>query len=108
MKRLKVEAMGTKVQGVRLMSDPRNPEPESFRVCIPGGDVDIVRCDRGDYWVHIRVNRPDDGADPGREFAKIEDTRLDYVGKHAATTATEGEIKDPGLYHLAVRVVRSR
>lgn len=104
---LKIEQMGEVVQGVRLFGNPQKPEPEHFRVCFPGGDVDLVRLDDGSYWIHLRVNRPDDGDDPDREFAKITDARLDVHGKHVAETKV-GDFKHPGLYHVALKVKSER
>ncbi len=108
MKRLTVESMGDKAQGVILRGDKnRQPEPEYFRVVFPGGDVDVVRTTDDEYWVHIRVNRPEDcvveelNAVPG----KLVDARLDIEGKHTSN-ANVGDFADPGLYHLAVRVAR--
>jgi len=104
MKRLKVSDFGDTVQGVELRGDRRNPEPESFRVAFPGGDVDIVRTTNDEYWVHVRVNKP--GRDnPEYVMGKIIDARLDCEGKHANETDV-GDFNRPDLYHLAVRVAR--
>ena len=101
---LRVQQFSDYVHGVELFGDRKRPEPEYFRVRFPGGDVDLVRLDDGSYWVHVRVNRPDDGGNPQeRIFAQITDARLDVRGKHAAETDA-GDFKHPGLYHLAVRV----
>jgi len=99
MKRLKVVDFGTKVQGVTIRGDKRNPEPESFRVQFPGGDVDVVRTTDDEYWIHIRVDR--DETPRGR----IVDARLDIKGKHASETKV-GDFENPNLYHLAVRIAK--
>jgi len=106
-KTLKVEHMGTKVQGIRLRGDQRNPEPEHVRVVFPGGDVDVVRTTNGEYWVHIRVNSSEDVKVSGgdRMAGELVDARLDVRGKHASECRT-GDFGHPGLYHLAVRVAR--
>lgn len=105
MKRLKVTNMGGKVQGVRLEGDRRNPEPETFRVALPFGDVDITRTSDDDYWIHLRVNRPADGMHhPGvTRLGRVFDARVDAHDKHAGEI-DPGVLADPNLYHLAVRL----
>ena len=74
----------------------------------PGGAVSVVRTNDGDYWVHVAVaNRWNDpqGLEFDHELARITDARLDITGKHASQVDA-GDFKDPGLYHLAVRVTR--
>lgn len=107
MKRLVVRDMGDKVQGVELRGDRRNPEPESFRVVFPGGDVDVVRTTTDDYWVHVRVNVAGDlHAQEDLVVGQLVDARLDIQGRHASDVNV-GDFADPGLYHLAVRVARA-
>jgi len=106
-KRLQVVDFGDTniVQGVRLRGDRRNPEPESFRVAFPGGDVDVVRTTDGEYWVHVRVDRPGKSVAPPDEavYGRIVDARLDVLGRHTSDVSV-GDFADPELYHLAVRV----
>lgn len=104
MKLLKVERFGTEAQGIRLLGDPTvQPEPLHVRVVFPGGDVDVVRCDDGSYWIHVRVDREGtDDADEGVE-GELVDARLDIAGMSTAEANT-GDFDHPGLYHLAVRV----
>ena len=109
MKRLKVRDFGTKVQGVTLRADKREPEPETFRVAIPGGDVDVVRTSDGSFWVHVRVDRLPHvhvGGLPGEVRGTIVDARLDIAGKHT-TECDAGDFGHEDLYHLAVRVKAS-
>jgi len=101
--RLRVTSFGTDCEGIELKGDKHHPEPDHARIALPGGDVDVVRCDDGSYWVHIRVDLPDDGDDPHREFASITDGRLDILGRHTSEV-DRGEIDNPDLYHLAVRI----
>ncbi len=77
---------------------------DDVRVALPYGDIDITRCDNGDYWVHVRVNRAGDmvGKEP---YGKVIDARLDIEGK-SVTEADIGDFADPGLYHMAVRVAK--
>lgn len=107
MKRLTVERMGDVVQGIRLRGNPQNPEPEHVRIVFPGGDVDVVRTQDGDYWVHIRVASPEEVLGEAAEVAgQLVDARLDVRGKHAGE-CDAGDFAHPELYHLAVRVERS-
>ena len=102
MKRLTVRSFGEKAQGVELNGDSRDPEPEHFRVAFPGGDVDVVRCGDGSYWIHVRVERP--GRDDGEgHYGRVLAGRVDVEGRHTSDL-DPGLLADPGLYHLAVRV----
>jgi hypothetical protein len=100
---LKPYPMGDNVLGVQMFGRKENPEPIYFRVRIPCGDVDIVRLDNGEYWVHIRVDHEGDGGDPSRKAGRIVNARLDQVDK-ASSQADLGDFNRPELYHLAVRV----
>jgi hypothetical protein len=106
-KHLKIVNMGDNVMGVKLEGDKRRPEPIHFRVCFPGGDVDVVRTTDGQYWVHIRVDHEQGGMFIKGEDqeARIVDARLDIFGKHAKDVNV-GDFKDPNLYHMAVRVAK--
>ena len=100
---LKIEQLGEKAMGVKLEGNPKKPEPIYFRVKFPFGDVDVTRCSDNTYWVHVRINKPDDGDDPNRPFGKFIDARIDLTTKHANETNT-GDFKDPNMYHMAVKV----
>lgn len=107
-KHLKIKNMGDNVLGVKLEGNPRKPEPIHFRVIFPGGDIDIVRTsDNEDYWIHVRVDHPDDGQDPQRKVqdAKIVDARLDLMNRSTGEVDV-GDFNNPSLYHLAVRITR--
>lgn len=108
MQKPKVVDFGDAVHGVRLKGDPNEPEKAYFRVAFPGGDVDIVRTTNNDYWIHVRVNHPEDGSfiKGETQAAQLIDARLDIHGKHASEVDA-GEFNDPGLYHLAVRIRRT-
>ena len=82
MRLLRVTAAGEKAQQVELRGDPRNPEPDHFRVVFPGGDVDLARCDDGSYWIHVRVDRPRDGGDDGDEGIIQVDYRINGCECH--------------------------
>lgn len=107
MNMLKVERMGDKVQGIRLRGDRRNPEPDHVRIMFPGGDVDVVRTTDGEYWVHVRVDSPEDvKAESAEVSGRLVDARLDVRGKNASE-CDAGDFANPGLYHLAVRIARA-
>lgn len=105
MRMLKVREMGTEVQGVELKGDKRNPEPTYFRVVLPFGDVDIARTSDGEYWVHVRVNRPSDSHFEKGETVPglIKDARVDANGKHGGELDAS-VLANPGLNHIAIRV----
>lgn len=107
MPRLKLESFGTDCEGIRLKGNPKNPEPDHTRIAFPGGDVDVVRCTDGSYWVHIRVNHIDGDGDPDAVMAEITDARLDIIGRHTSDI-DKGDFDADGLYHLAVRVSREK
>jgi hypothetical protein len=105
-KHLKTREFGNNALGVTLEGNPQKPEPIYFIVEFPGGSVEISRCDdNGDYWVHTRKNMPDDTECINGESlpGKIIDGRQDVSGKHA-NECNPGELTNPDLYHLAVRI----
>jgi len=101
----KVQEFGSDAFGVKLYGNPANPEKTSFRVEFPGGDVDVIRTTTGDYWIHVRVNRPEAGMHIAGETptAHIVDARLDIHGRHASEINC-GDFADPDLYHAAFRI----
>src|SRR6266446_10255385 len=108
---MKLERFGSEVTGSTIKGDPRNPEPEAFRVDFPGGRVEVTRARDGadaDYWVHLRVyTAKDQDRWPGDalEPARVTDARLDIHNKHASDSNL-GDFAHPDLYHLALRVTR--
>jgi len=100
---LKIRSMGDNVLGVVLEGNPKKPEPIHFRIVLPFGDVDVTRTTDNDYWIHTRINRPNDGDFPDRKFGKFTDARIDIIGKHAAD-CDPGDFKHPDMYHQAVRI----
>ncbi len=105
-KHIKVRHMGEKALGVTLEGNPQKPEPDHFRVCFPGGDVDLTRCDDGSYWVHVYVNRPEAGhMTPDKPTARLTAARIDIHGKHASEVDA-GDFGHEKAYHVAVRVKR--
>lgn len=107
-KHLKIKKMGDSVLGVKLEGNPEKPEPIHFRITLPFGDVDIARCSDDTYWVHVRVEKEDDGMHiPGEITGKFIDARLDIHGKHA-NECNAGDFKDPKLYHVAVKLGPAR
>ena len=94
---LKIKEMGDKVLGVELKGNPQEPEPIYFRVVFPYGDVDIVQCDNGEYWVHIRTNNQKDGDNPDRKFGKFVNARIDLIDSHSKETDI-GDFGNPKMY----------
>ena len=110
MKPLRIERFGDECQGICLRGDPATcPEPTHVRVVFPGGDVDVVRCDDGSYWVHVRVNRPDDAeVVTGDAVAgALVDGRADVRGR-STSDCDPGDLADPDLEHVAIRVAPAR
>jgi hypothetical protein len=105
MQKVKVTDFGSKVQGIELKANKNSPEPEEFRIKIPGGDVSIVRTTDCQFWVHVRVNRPESTIDLEDSMGRIVDARLDIHGKHASDSDV-GDFGHRDLYHLAVRVAQ--
>ncbi len=108
---LKIEQLGDSVQGVRLLGDPRKPEHESFRLEFPGGVVDLQRCTDGSYWVHVLCNQRElvidrEGPDSGAIYSRFSEARLHSTNKHTSE-ADLGDFENPGLYDVALRVVRT-
>lgn len=103
MKKLPVVWFGDEVQGVSIRGDSRQPEPETFRVSLPGADVDVVRCTDGTYWVHVAVHHPEKLDFPEKTAGRIIDGRVDVLDRHASET-TCGDLCNPLAYHVAVRV----
>ena len=101
---LKITQMGEKAMGVKLEGNSQKPEPIYFRVVFPFGDVDIVRCDNGDYWIHVRTNNRNDGQDPDRDFGKFVDARIDLTDKHPKESNL-GDFANPNMYHMAIKVM---
>jgi hypothetical protein len=59
-RKLTVEKAGSDAAVVRLLGDRNQPEPSTFIVQFPGGEVEISRTTGDDYWVHVRPNTDDD------------------------------------------------
>lgn len=101
---------GEQAAVVEITGNPRNQEPTHMRIRFPGGEVDVTRVTDGpdaDYWVHVRVNHPkdDDVKLEGVEAARLTDGRIDVKGKHASE-CDAGDLENPDMYHLAVRITR--
>lgn len=101
---LKIKQMGEAVLGVVLEGNPKKPESIHFRVVLPFGDVDIVRCTDDTYWVHICNNTEEQyrlgiAKKPGKFIAG----RIDIQGKHTID-CNSGDFGHPDMYHMAVRI----
>ena len=110
-KHLRIQNYGTNAMGVSLEGDPRKPEPESFRVEFPGGQVDIERCTDGSYWVHVIAHTKErtidrEGPDSGTVYGCMSDARLHIEGRNTSEV-NFGDFAAPGVYDVAVKVVRA-
>jgi hypothetical protein len=106
-KHLKIKQFGDAVSGVILEGNPAKPEPIHFRVVLPFGDVDIVRCTDNSYWVHVRTNTVEDTiAVDTRKVGKFVDARIDLTNEHADNSRAI-QFQDPNMNHLAVRIDKS-
>lgn len=100
---LRIVNLGENVLGLRLFGDRARPEPIHFRLLIPFGDVDVVRTTDGLYWVHTRINRPDDGWGPERAMGRFSRARLDSLDR-SACDADLGDFRRETLYHVALQL----
>jgi hypothetical protein len=94
------------VATVELRGDKvSRPEPESVRVALPFGDVDVVRCSDGSYWVHFCAYSEEraEALDDNKSAGRIVDARLDIQGMHTSAV-DRGDFANPNLYHVAFRV----
>jgi hypothetical protein len=103
---------GASVAIIRVTGDRKNCERAHLRIVFPGGDFEVVRAtddDDPDYWVHIRVDRPDDGSFlPGETVAgQFVAARLDQRDKNSCDSDL-GDFSSPSLYHVALRVRRAQ
>lgn len=112
---LKIRSFGDNVLGVTLEGNPKKPEPISFRVEFPGGQIDIERCADNSYWVHVIANQrqmvedhegPRKGpvSENGNLYAKFSEARMHMTGKHTSD-ADLGDFENVGLYDVALHVV---
>jgi len=107
---LRIKSFGDSVVGVELEGNPRKPEHDSFRVKFPGGEIDIERCTDGSYWIHMLVNQRDktierEGPGSGAVYAHVSEARMHLTNKHSSE-ANLGDFANPGLYDVALRVVK--
>lgn len=106
---LRIKPFGDNVLGVKLEGNPRKPEPDSFRVEFPGGEVDIERCTDGSYWVHVLCKQKEhtidrEGPDSDTLYARFGEARMHMTTK-ATHQANLGDFENPGLYDVALRIV---
>src|SRR5262245_28936795 len=67
-------------KAIRLKGDKRQPESAQHIIEFPGGAIELSRCDNGDYWAHVIINRDDIIDDTqGRvsAYGAIVDSRID-------------------------------
>lgn len=106
----KIERDGSDAARVTITGNPRNLEPTHVRIVFPGGEVEVTRASDGegaDYWCHVKINHPKDSDVllGEAERAHVTDARIDLKNK-SVDWRDAGELRNPELYHLAVRVTR--
>jgi hypothetical protein len=105
---------GSNVAIVRITGERKSCEPAHVRIVFPGGDVEVVRAKDGedaDYWVHLRVNRPNDGhfIPEETDAARVIDARIDANETGTGSSLLEAKLfKNPNIYHVALRVKREQ
>jgi hypothetical protein len=102
----KYRAGGDDVYVIHVRGDKtKQLEPSEHRIHFPGGYIGVTRTSEGEYWAHVGINREFDGdteKDPGR----LTGARLDVSGK-STSAAVLGDLANPDLEHLAIRVALS-
>jgi hypothetical protein len=72
---------------IKLRGDKtRKTESAQHIIEFPGGAIEVSRCENGDYWAHIIVNRDppiDDTEGLKSATAEIVDGRMDYLYPHS-------------------------
>jgi len=79
---LKVKKFGTNTLGIELEGNPKKPEPDNFAVKFKGGEVQIVRTEDGDYWIHVIAYASDSSyfqRCDDRELGAITDSRANVL-----------------------------
>lgn len=105
-RKITIETAGTDALQVRLLGDRTQPEPSTFLVKFPGGDVEVSRTSDGNYWVHVRAGSPADSevieglALPG----DLAQARVDYAAPDGEVTSGEEIGFKPTARHVAVLV----
>lgn len=62
-----------------------SPEPTTGTIKFPGGEVEVSRTSNGEYWAHIKVDKP----------ANVVNSRVDYDFEGY----TKAEVKIPKIPH---------
>jgi len=96
-KHLKVKKFGENTLGIDLEGNPNKPEPDNFAVKFRGGEVQIVRTEDNDYWIHVIAYSSDSSNGErcdNREIGAITDSRVNVLPR------SEGGM----ISHIAVKV----
>jgi hypothetical protein len=81
-------------------------EPPEVHLHFPCGQVSVTRCQDGTYWVHVSLEDFNEDGFTGK-VGKLIDARIDCKDKSVNECDT-GDLKDPELYHLAIKMERSK
>ena len=105
-RKITVEPAGTDAQQVRLLGDRTQPEPSTFLVKFPGGDVEVTRTNDGSYWVHVRAGSSTDSEviEGLAVVGELAQARVDYAMPDGELTSGEEIGFRPNARHVAVLV----
>ena len=103
-RKIKVESAGDDALMVRILGDRRQPEPSTFIVQFPGGEVEIARTSDDKYWVHVRPNTADDFLVSEGAKGRLARARVDHAIPGGFVTDGEEIGFAPSAAHVAVLV----
>lgn len=103
-RKINVERAGDDALVVRLLGDKRQPEPSTFLVQFPGGEVEIARTSDDRYWVHVRPNTAEDevASDGAKKAGRLARARVDHSVPGGMVTDGEEIGFAPTANHVAV------
>lgn len=107
-RQIKIEPAGTDALRVRLLGDRTRPEPSTFLVEVPGGEIEVSRTSDDRYWVHVRPWTEDNVllSEGTREAGRLDTARVDYAEPGGRITDGEEIGFKPGAAHVAVLLGR--
>lgn len=106
-KHLKVVRFGDDRQGVTITGDRNNPEPSTFTLDFPGGQVELQRRSDDTYWIGISVRRSAVDSSGDKFAGRVLDARIDIEGQHTSLVDV-GDLANPGFLRAAFHVTTAR